>query len=142
MKIQPCVLLCCLIMGACGTKHERDEKTLKQAAEIHNEMIKSAHILEERLEDYGRDSLNNALTDSVKVWKKYLDTWEEDVVEVPGNKDHHDHEGGHHHHDHQQVKVTPNQMLAIQQELKKRLDQLHQRMSIVRSSQLDDRERN
>lgn len=121
------ILICCLLAGACHSQRAKDDVTLHKAADVHNEMMKSAHDLEDRLNVMGRDSLSAALIDSVNVWKSLFEAWEEDVVEVPGNEAHAHHEGAHHH-DHKIPEVTPDQMLVIQQELKSRLDQIRGRV--------------
>ena len=59
----------------------------------------------------------------VKAYKKDLDSisrslkaWDEQLVEVPGFEEEHDHSGHDHHHD-EQPELTPEQHLEVQQYL-------------------------
>jgi zona occludens toxin (predicted ATPase) len=63
--------------------------------------------------------------------EKALKAWGETVVEVPGYEhDHsHDKEGeGHHHHSHDRIETTPEQMIAIQKDLRDKVEAIKNRV--------------
>lgn len=103
-----------LVFQNCAELNEVDP-LLQEAQNYHLEAIKLNSNVEELLQ-------TNDLPDSVLVVvKNRLETWEANLIEVPGFEDHHDHEHDHNHdhHDqshHQTVEVTPEHMRNIQKE--------------------------
>jgi ABC-type nickel/cobalt efflux system permease component RcnA len=118
------------ITAACSSKKE-DTTVLVKAAEIHNAMMRKSTELQHSLNRL--EKFSEVPADSVALWSSLLDTWKKDVVEVPGNEahSHDDHDHDHHHHGHANENLTPEQVLAIQQDLDKRLDQLIQRTGVA-----------
>ncbi len=122
-----CALLFLTMVAACSGS-DREQEMLKQAADIHNEMMKKAGTLEAWLNEVSATLQQAVPADSISDWKRSLASWKEEVVEVPGNEEHDDHEAGHHHHDSQNVELTADQMLKVQQELDSRLATLIERV--------------
>jgi hypothetical protein len=119
---------------ACTSSQEKSEELL-QAADIHNEMIKSAGELEDWLDQLESNPSASVSIDSIQAWKAELEAWETEIVEVPGNEAHHLHEEGeaHDHSHHEEVQVTDQQMLTIQQDLRQRLSSLENRVKNYRN---------
>jgi hypothetical protein len=115
---------------ACSSVKE-DEKLLKEAAVVHNSAVALAAQLESDLERLKRDT--TIVQDSLHVLENALEVWEETLVEVPGNDEHH-HEGHDHHHDHghTQTGLTAGQMLVVQQELKRNLQTIETRLNALK----------
>ncbi|MBD2701257.1 hypothetical protein IC229_11460 [Spirosoma sp. BT702] len=103
------VLLCGL--AACSGKSDTDKVVLEEAARYHNEATEVQEQLEPMIDRI--DSVKTrlalkttpeakAITQSLDSLKTAFETWEENLVEVPGMKhEHHEHgEGEHHHHHH------------------------------------------
>lgn len=133
MKFLKFGLVLCLVSIACSNKPNADEKVWKEAAVVHNEMMALAHQLEARLTMLESDTTDVVRVDSIVIWKAAIEAWEQEIVEVPGNEEHDQHKEGeeHHHRDHKVVEVTPEQMLTIQQELKKELEDIQARMASI-----------
>lgn len=105
----PLVLFIC----ACSNSNEANP-ILEEAHKIHLEAMVVEQEVNKQLGAVDQDSFNLA------PFKKRLQSWDENLVEVPGFEDdhHHDHDG-HDHHDHDHGKtldVLPEDMLNIQQE--------------------------
>ncbi|MCS6968671.1 MAG: hypothetical protein RMJ44_08455 [Cytophagales bacterium] len=133
------------ITFACGPS-EKEQQLLveavqyhQQAMELERETIKlleqikeSTPKLEAKVDSLtraGADSLANLLRKAISQAseiEKQLVEWGKTVVEVPGYEhDHsHDKEGAHHHHSHERVETTPEQMIAIQKELRDKVEQI------------------
>lgn len=118
------------------------DASLVEAASIHNQAIaiqaKVAPMLREMAALQPqliarRDFL--VATDSTRAasmltgmdsTRTAMNAWEDEIVEVPGNEDHEHHAEGEAEHDHEHAPpdVTPDEMLAIQQEMKKNIVQI------------------
>ncbi len=116
-----------ILIVCCSSPDKQEKELLKEAAVLHNEMITKAEQLEETIAIMDVDSTYRTIHDSLVIWKEVIENWETDLVEVPGNEEHH-HKGGEHHHEHQQLNVTPEQMLNIQKELHLRLRAIEERI--------------
>ena len=127
-------------LAACGDK--KDAK-LDEAGKIHNEAHEIGENIESQIE--GIDSLKTLLADKKKtltdaatiarldstvavlggVAQAFAD-WEDNIVSVPGLV--HKHAEGEAHHDEHKHKPTPDvtseQMLEIQQEMKKNIEKI------------------
>ena len=105
------ISLIALLIGGCHS-HPVDP-ILEEAFGLHQEAIAVNKAIREKLQSVeANDSLMNNI-------RKRLQTWEENLVEVPGFEHDHDHSHGghHHHHDHgNELEVTPADMKIIQQE--------------------------
>ncbi|MBX2915801.1 MAG: hypothetical protein KF856_11085 [Cyclobacteriaceae bacterium] len=110
-----------LLLSACSVSHE--QKLLQEAADIHNTALLIAEELEATLKH------NTIPPDSVAAILIDIEAWENDLVEVPGNEHHHDHEG--HNHSHDPVHVTAEEMLQLQLELKQRIEQIKKRVEAL-----------
>ena len=106
------------LLVACGDKKNPNED-LQQAFKLHQEAM---NIRNQTVDQLAKLTVNG---DSlfVKAYKKDLDSisrslkvWDEQLVEVPGFEEAHDHSGHNHHHD-EQPKLTPEQHLQVQQHL-------------------------
>lgn len=122
---------------ACGGKKEPNED-LQQAFKLHQEAVNIYNQAGEQLAKLmaNGDSLfikaNQQDLDSIS---RSLKAWNEQLVEVPGFEEAHDHSGhdhsGHDHHHAKQPELTPQQHLQVQQHLlqeiraiEKRIDQI------------------
>lgn len=120
MQIYTYILICAVMLGAC-TREKDDATLLKEAAAIHNEAIQTASELEESLYILALDTM---IQDSAKLYLEAIETWREDLVEVPGNEaDHHD-DFHHHHEPAGNYNITSTEMVAIQKALKVKIDSL------------------
>ncbi len=111
-----------LLLAACGTPSQED-KLLQEAADIHNTALATAEELETTLKQ------NTISADSASAILAAIEAWENDLVEVPGNEHHHDHEE--HNHAHEPVHVTSQEMLQLQLELKQRIEQIQKRVEAL-----------
>ena len=117
-RILTTLLLLAIIM-ACSHDKKPDEN-LQQAFKIHEDAVGLRNQIADKLENL------NSIEDSlfVAAYKKNLDsingaleTWDEQLVEVPGFEESHDHEGHDHHHHDEQSDMTSEQHLQVQQHL-------------------------
>jgi hypothetical protein len=114
---------------ACSDSKKKDEIIMAEAISIHNEAVEWSERIDRKLDILEQQPGAAILLDSIRDIKVALFEWENDLVEVPGNKVAHKHkEETHHHHD-DQPQLTPEQMLAIQEELLKRLEKMEERIN-------------
>jgi hypothetical protein len=121
------ILVFSIALATACSNNRGNEVIMEEAARIHNETMMLAVAVEQRINTYESDSMQMVERDSIVRWRTLFEVWEEDVVEVPGNEEHHAH-AGHHHHDHTPPDVTAAQLLEIQQALAKRMADLSQRV--------------
>jgi hypothetical protein len=115
------------LTAACGGPKE--DPMMKEAATIHNSAVALAESLEEKIKELQADTSLHISPDSVAAWNAAIRLWESDLVEVPGNEEHHHHGDEHDHHDHEApANVTAEEMLTIQKELKARLENISKRI--------------
>lgn len=113
---------------ACSGLSKEEQKLYDEAAAIHNEAVGQASKLNDQLKKMETDSL--IAQDSIVALQAALQAWSEDLIEVPGNDEHHHHGEDEHHHDHSRKgDISAQEMLAVQQELKARLVQIEARIS-------------
>jgi len=105
------VLLC---LGTSCNSGEEVDPILKDAFAIHQEAVRIEQTVQRQL-----DSFQISAEKELNL-RARLEQWDEQLVEVPGfeHEHHHGHDHDHDHdHDHgSSPKVTPEHMLAIQQE--------------------------
>lgn len=139
-KLAYSIAFYCLLLTACGDK--KDPK-IEEAGKIHLEAMEIEETLHEQVESI--DSLKIVLNDKKKTVTdaavvasidstvaaldavaKSFEEWEENLVEVPGlAHEHHHHEGEEHHHDHKPApKVSGDQMIEIQKEIKANIQKI------------------
>lgn len=129
---------------ACSSSSDKHDPLLDEAARYHNEATAIQAKLEPRVDQI--DSLKTVLTgqslpanaariatlDSIKT---AFETWEENLVEVPGMPHEHNHMHGkheHHHHADASLKDLPaNQMRDIQRETLNSIRQLQDRYESI-----------
>ena len=106
------------LLVACGDKKHQNED-LEQAFKLHQEAI----IIRNQMADQLAKLTANVDSLFVKAYKNDLDSisrslkaWDEQLVEVPGFEEAHDHSGHDHHHD-EQPELTPEQHLQVQEHL-------------------------
>jgi len=143
-------LFALLFLTACGGagKHTKDDAILDEARKIHSEAIKSHNAVMKDLKEVAKlkaglqDSLQKkAAKDSTmlkekiancETQEKAMKEWMANVQEVPAKEgeahDHHDHEG----HDHKPApKISAEDMLAYQKEMKKSIDKIQQDVNAI-----------
>lgn len=99
---------------------------LNQANELHLEAVERHMNVEFVLDSLRTRSAGqpNSRLDSLAM---ALAEWEGRLIEVPGFEDQHDHAGhGHDHHHDSAPELTPDQMLAVQQEFLREIKALEQ----------------
>ena len=131
-----------IIMVSCGESGREQNRTIKQAAAIHEEILERYDSLcgalkaederivaelEAGIENAKRKSAYESMKRSIDKSFRLLATWEESVVAVPGVE--HDHDGEHHHsHDHLKEDIAENmsdkEILELQRALQVRLDEV------------------
>jgi ABC-type nickel/cobalt efflux system permease component RcnA len=111
--------------AACQSPQTSDE--LKQAGEIHLQALALSAQLENSLDSLGQTT--TVPPDSLAAWKRELEAWEENLVEVPGlgHEHDHDHEGHDHHHE-AAPNITDADMLKVQKEALRQLQALQIRI--------------
>ncbi len=112
---------------ACGPAPE--DKTLTEAGKVHDEAIAISKEVSNALEVFEDlpDSVLEMQGPQIEALKQEFADWKELVVEVPGHEhEEHDHDHDHdHHHGPNELEGLPSdQILEIQQELKKQIEAL------------------
>jgi len=143
-RFSPFSLLLFLLVAACHSQGG-DEHLLKKAAAVHQEAVRIEEQLEPQvaelvqyrnaLQIQGRtlSAAEQDLIARIDLVESSLLFWEEHHVEVPGFE----HEGHQHDHSHDHgpsLKLSPEDMLLVQQEFRDSLQALEQR--IVQLSQM------
>jgi hypothetical protein len=145
------ILLIASLLWACNPPKEN--KTLQEAAKIHNQAIKIHQEVMPQIDELKgitdklktqKDSLQKAqkvtkeldnLLMSINQNEQAMQEWMKNIVEVPGNEAH-QHSEGEHHHDHSaKVEVSEEEMLAIQKEMLKNIQNIQKTtMDLLTSS--------
>ncbi len=119
MTIQslPLSLICLLFVFVYGCSDStKKDPTLEKAFQVHQQSLKTAKEARELLEKIP------AKDESVSRIQSRLENWNENLIEVPGFEHEHNHEDGDHHHHHHggsrpTMDLSPEDMLAVQQQL-------------------------
>ena len=118
-QISTTLLLLVMIMACSHDK--KPGENLQQAFKIHQDAIKIRNEVADRLDrlSANEDSLFvTAYKENLDSISNALENWDEQLVEVPGFEESHDHAGHDHDHDHaKQPELTPGQHLQVQQHL-------------------------
>lgn len=145
-KTQKLVILATGILMAASAcdepqKQEHDEK-LKEAFDVHTESVEIRSNVAEQIATIkqNQDSLfvANHQTQLDSLYS-LVETWDDQLVEVPGYEHAHDHAGhdhshDHHHHGHDHVEnlnLTSAEHLEIQQHLKQEITSLKEAFSEI-----------
>lgn len=139
------LLAATLLLAGCQTKEAKKDPLLDEAARYHTEATRIQQVLEPQIDRI--DSLRTVLSArpdpaakaasaTLDSLKKAFESWEANLVEVPGMPhDHaHDHAGHnheHHHHDNTLKDLPADQMRDLQRELRDNIRQLQQRYDQV-----------
>ena len=138
MKTLSLTLFLSFLLFSCS---EKKDPKLIEAAKLHNEASEIQATLEPQIE--GIDSLIVVLNDKKKTIKnakviahidsvtaalgvvsKNMADWEANLIEVPGMP-HAEQTGEHHHHEHKKAPdMSADQMLQVQQEIKKGIEKI------------------
>jgi len=117
------IILSILFIAACGAKKE--DPVIAEAIAVHEEAIQLFHELKGLLKELEQNE--HIAAEAIASIKIALQEWEENLVEVPGFAHAHDHDAHahhHHHHDQQKLKISAEEMLALQKELRENIKQL------------------
>ncbi len=129
-----------VLLSACGDKKQHDED-LQQAFELHKEAIKVRQMAQDQMAQLNanNDSLFVATyTKDLQSISGLLETWDGQLVEVPGFEEEHDHsdhdhsDHDHHHHHDGQQELTPKQHLEIQRHLLEEIQVIAERISNIK----------
>ncbi|WP_425237089.1 hypothetical protein [Ulvibacterium sp.] len=108
------------LSSACGDKKQMNED-LQRAFELHKEAMEIRHMTQDQIAQLkaNTDSLFvKTYTKDLQSISHSLDAWDEQLVEVPGFEEEHDHSGHNHEHHHDEhPELTPKQHLEVQQHL-------------------------
>ena len=143
--IRPCKLLVLMLgiitlSSACGDKKQTDAD-LQQAFEFHKEAIKIRQMTQDQMVQLqaNKDSLFvAAFANDLQSISRSLETWDEQLVEVPGFEEEHDHSGhdhsdhDHHHHHDEQQELTPKQHLEVQQHLLEEIQAIAEKINNIK----------
>jgi hypothetical protein len=131
------------VMASCGDSGRGQNRTIKEAAAIHEEIMtrhdsiysaltqvktRVTAELERGISNKDKKSAYDAMVRSIDKSFRALASWEESVVSVPGYE--HKHDGDHHHHSHDPLKeeiaagMSDKEILELQIALKERLDEV------------------
>ncbi len=102
------VVLICL--GTSCNSGEEVDPILKDAFAIHQEALRIEQTVQRQLDSF------QISADTEILLRARLEQWDEQLVEVPGFEHEHHHAHDHDHDHGSSPKVTPEHMLAIQQE--------------------------
>ena len=130
----------CLLIALFGCHHDHDEhqQEMEEAAQVHKKIIDQEQKVKTLFNDLSSEckkmSEESSWCDSLDVINNDFLAWEESLVEVPGYEDEHDHDHDHDHDHSQPVEVTAEEMLSIQEQLKKEIDNLLLRLNKLNSN--------
>ena len=125
-----CIFFLILILSLCMIQcagPKKPDSNLIEAARIHNDALLLAKQLKQQLEQLTDDS--TYVQDSVKVWRAAIDSWEKNLVEVPGNESAAHFHASHAHNHEQAIELTASQMLTVQQEMNAQLEAIKRRIN-------------
>ncbi|MBC6424916.1 MAG: hypothetical protein GDA51_00265 [Ekhidna sp.] len=119
-----------LTFTACTSS--QNEKLNEQSMEIHEEALQIGKQINKKMDQITMESealSDLILQDSVESLKQDYKDWASSIVEVPNHEhDHHSHEGHNHHLNHSpSPDLTPEMVLKIQIELKRKAEKLNTR---------------
>lgn len=144
MRIIGLMIVGIAIMASCGDSGRSQNRSIKEAAAIHEEILtrhdsiysalqEKKERIQNRLETQNptgeKKKSYEAMIRSIDKSFRILGTWEESVVGVPGFEHNHE-EGEHHHHDHDHMKedildgMSDKEILELQKALKARLEEV------------------
>lgn len=128
MKLIPFISI--VMLMACSFTGKED-MIMKEATSVHNTMIEKAEKLKGELEIIRSNLTTRMPVDSIHKLLTELEEWEKELVEVPGNEEHH--HAKHEHHDHAPLNVTSREMLYIQYDFKQRLDSIERKFNAIKN---------
>jgi hypothetical protein len=132
-----------VVMASCGDSARGDNRTIKEAATIHEEILtrhdsiysaltkekkRISAELEAGISRKDKKSAYESMIRSIDKSFRALSSWEESVVAVPGFE--HKHTGEHHHHSHDPMKeeiaasMSDKEILELQRALRSRLGEV------------------
>jgi hypothetical protein len=131
-----------MVLTSCGDSGRGQNRTIKQAAAIHEEILTRHDSIYSALErekkrineqlssgtlNADKKSAYESMIRSIDKSFRILGTWEESVVGVPGFEHAHE-EHGHHSHDHLKEEIakgmSDKEILELQQALQGRLEEV------------------
>lgn len=136
MKTTFATVMLAMTLSACSRSAEQQSDLNSQAMVIHNTMIGKSNEIGHRLLELLRDPAFVQQRDSIRAAMELLETWKGELVEVPGNEAH-EHEHQHHDHAHRSPDLTAEQMLAIQEELRFKLNLIEERVQRIKTRKQD-----
>ncbi|MEM7109323.1 MAG: hypothetical protein AAF519_13950 [Bacteroidota bacterium] len=120
---------------ACSHDKKPDEN-LQQAFKIHEDAVSLRNQIAGELEKLNamEDSLFVAThSENLDAIAGALKNWDEQLVEVPGFEEEHDHEGHDHHHHDEQTELTSEQHLQVQQHLFDEIQKIEKSISEIKT---------
>ena len=125
------ILMLFITSSSCSTSE--DEKLIQQSIEVHEEALNIGLKIRDKITGIEQQAqaleepMSSVIKDSVEVLRAELNAWEATIIEVPGNEDHHHDHHGHRHEHRSPSNLTPEMVLEIQQDIKKRALSLSER---------------
>ena len=114
------VFILFIVHSGCGPS--KIDPKLQEAFEIHKQSLNIAKKTEAILSKIPSDDGNR-----LKL-ELELKEWNENLIEIPGFEHHHHSENCKHHHHRTQLELSPDHMLAIQNELQDSVNSIFQRV--------------
>ncbi|WP_435625698.1 hypothetical protein [Flagellimonas sp.] len=131
------------LLTSCGEK--QIDENLQKAFELHNEAVKVRQATKNQIERLksNTDSLFVATYgNEINSLSSALEEWDEQLIEVPGfedehNHSHHDHSSHDHNHDHEHhehggQELTSKQHLEVQQHLLEEIKELAEKLEGIK----------
>jgi hypothetical protein len=126
------ILVLTALLVSCKNDKKQNE-FLRQAFQIHQEAVAIRNQTDAQLTKFiaNEDSLLvNTYKMELESIGKALNTWDDQLVEVPGFEEEHDH-AAHDHHHHEESDLTPEQHLQVQQHLLKEIRAIEKRIGEI-----------
>lgn len=133
-RVKTAVLLLGLsaLMMSCGNKNHHS-KELKQAHDLHQQAVEIRGQVSEAV-NLLKSNADSVALESICSLEQLLLAWDEQLVEVPGFEEEHEH-GPNCNHDHgYEQELTPEQHLEIQQHLLQEITSIAEGIDKIKTS--------
>ena len=120
------------MINACSHDKKPDEN-LQQAFKMHQDAVKIRNQVANHLDKLNANEdplFVTAYKENLDSISRALETWDGQLVEVPGFEESHDHSGHDHHHD-KQPELTSEQHLQVQQHLLQEIRKIEKRINQI-----------
>ncbi|SDG37732.1 hypothetical protein SAMN04487996_11830 [Dyadobacter soli] len=123
----------CLLAASCSKKSEKSPQLI-EANRLHLEAIEISKQLETRLDSLSPKAAGDVEKSRIDSLRSLIETWEENVIEVPGFPHAHDHAHGAHSHK-SAPPMTDESMLDYQRQSREAIIELKEAIVKIDSLQ-------